>query len=80
MKKILAVMLSMGMALSLFGCQSGGTSERPAESSSKTETEEQTKKEADDKLNPKKKKKKRKSCLSILLSKRKIPTRYLMKH
>ena len=48
MKKILAVMLSMGMALSLFGCQSGGTSERPAESSSKTETEEQTKKEADE--------------------------------
>ena len=27
-----------------------------------------------------KKKKKRKSCLSILLSKRKIPTRFLMKH
>ena len=48
MKKILAVMLSMGMALSLFGCQNGGTSERPAESSSKTETEEQTKKEADE--------------------------------
>ena len=48
MKKILAVMLSMGMALSLFGCQSGGTPERPAESSSNTDTEEQTKKETDE--------------------------------
>ena len=42
MKKILAVMLSMGMALSLFGCQSGGTPERPAESSSNTDTEEKS--------------------------------------
>lgn len=42
MKKTLAVMLSIGMALSLFGCQKGGAPESAADSSTAKETANQT--------------------------------------